>query len=229
MREKACFLLLAVLALSGSCNADTRSLLADLDRDGTTEYVSIMRQQVVDRRLVGGEIVVGHKVNGSLRILWRQPGLNPWKLQIGDVDGDGMAEVVAGVYKKSRYDPVMAKRVFVYAWNGKRLLPRWLGSRLNRRFTDFILCPLDKDGKTELVALEVAPHAASYVTVYRWRSFGFDWIGRAGPVEGAVSIAAGNRKVVVVTKSGRYALCLLKQQVILTRIREANSVRQKSG
>ena len=227
MRERACVLFLAVLALGGSCNANARSLLADLDRDGTSEYVSITCTTIVNGHPLGVEIVVSHKTPRGQKAIWRQPGLNPWKVELADVDGDGRKEVIAGVWKKSRYDPVMAKRVFVYSWNGTRLMPRWLGSRLNRRFTDFVLCPLDKDGKTELIAVEVAPRAASYITVYRWRSFGFDWIGRAGPVEG-VSIAAGNRKVVVVTKSGRYALYLLKQQVILKRIREANSVRQES-
>jgi hypothetical protein len=213
--------LVVALAFADIALAGTLHLSADLDGDGTTEYLSITHKSIVNGHPMGGEIIASHKVHGRLITVWRQPNLNPWKLQIGDVDGDRHKEIVVGVWKKSRYDPVMAKRAFVYSWDGTRLLPKWLGSRLSRRFTDFVLCPMDKDGKTELIALEEAPGGANYITAYRWRAFGFDWIGRVGPVRGVTGISVKNGFVIVSTKRDTQAFVLVNGKPTLTVLREA--------
>ncbi len=99
---------------------------ADLDSDGAPETVTITCEKRIDSHPLGGEIVVSHDDGGQPRVIWRQGKLNPWKLQIADLDGDLNREIVVGVWKKSPKDRVMAKRVFVYSWNGKRMLPKWL-------------------------------------------------------------------------------------------------------
>ncbi|MDO8587646.1 MAG: VCBS repeat-containing protein [Armatimonadota bacterium] len=213
---------LAPAAVAASCS-NYRAF--DLDGDGTAEYVSFTYNRVAGGHPMGGDIVVSHKINGRLKPVWRQRGLNPWKIEIGDVDGDGRKEVVAGVWKKSRYDPVFANRPFVYSWNGKRLIPRWLGSRLSRRFTDFVLCQLDRGNKTELIALEEAPRGAKYVTVYRWRAFGFDGVGRVGPITGVRSLQSKNGQVLAETGQGLYSLKLVKEKLKFTLISEAGNGR----
>jgi len=218
----ACLVVAAVGFRCAAVEATVLSSLSrDLDRNGVVERVSITCERFENGHPMGGEIVVSRETGRKERVLWRQRKLNPWKLDIGDVDGDAKSEVVVGVWKKSRYDPVFAKRVFVYSWNGKRLLPKWLGSRLSRRFTDFVLCPLDGDGKTELVAMEEAPRAGKYLTVYRWNAFGFDWVGRAGPIRDVKSIRAQPGRVAAETKRAAYSLKLVKGQVKVTRISEA--------
>jgi hypothetical protein len=216
LRKSTAFLLVCVMTLIGVRASATQGCWADLDRDGVAEYVSITCREVVNGHPMGGDILVSRKIDGRLRVLWRQPRLNPWKLRIGDVDGDGHKEIVVGVYKKSRYDPVFAKRAFVYSWNGHRLLPKWLGSRLSRRFTDFVLCPLDRDSMTELVALEEAGKGSSYVTVYRWNTFGFDWLGHAGLIRNAVSISTEDHRVFVRTARSVYSLVRARGKYILT-------------
>jgi hypothetical protein len=188
----------------------------DLDLDGVTEHISITYSKIIDGHPMGGDIIISHKIAGRSKIIWRHRRLNPWKLEIGDVDGDGRDEIVVGVWKKSRYDPIMAKRTFVYWWNGARLMPKWLGSRLSRRFTDFALCPLDSDGKTELVALEEAPKGESYITAYRWRVFGLKWVARAGPIPDVISIKTHGNSVIVLTKRGALASTLVNGKLILT-------------
>ena len=86
-----------------------------------------------------------------------------------------------GVWKKSPKDPIMARRVFVYSWNGTRMVPKWLGSRLSRRFIDFDVRELDHDGMAELLALEISPGKPRRIGIYRWRVFGFDWVRAEKP------------------------------------------------
>lgn len=149
---------------------DTRR--ADLDRDGRIETVQITCLRREGGHPMGGEVIVLR----SGKPIWRQKKLNPWKVRVADVDGDGRQEIILGVWKKSPKDPIMAKRVFVYGWDGKRMMPKWLGSRLSRRFIDFEVRHLDRDGIPELIALEVAAGKPRRIGIYRWRSFGFDWV-----------------------------------------------------
>jgi hypothetical protein len=126
---------------------------------------------------LGGQVVVIHNTKKGLKAVARKDGLNPWKLRLADVDGDRKKEIIVGVWKKSPKDPVMAKRVFVYSWDGKRILPKWLGSRLSRRFEDFELRDINGDGWYELMAMEIAAGKPERIGIYRWKSFGFEWIG----------------------------------------------------
>lgn len=207
---------------------------ADLDGDGRMETVALTCKTFQDGHPMHGEIVVlvedGPSLRPSLRPAFRARNLNPWKVLLADVDGEAGIEVVVGVYKKSRFDPVMARRLFVYNWNGRRLLPKWLGSRLSRRFVDFAVDDVDRDGHNELVALEEGrPANASQRTanasqrtanvilrpanvrrraaVYRWRSFGFDWVGCTAEMEGMETLAVSKGKISV--RGQRGAGCIL--------------------
>jgi len=154
---------------------DARS--ADLDGDGRAEVVRVTCARRENGHPMGGDIIVLR----DGKPVWRQRNLNPWKLRLADVDGDGRDEIVTGVWKKSPKDAVMAKRVFVWTWNGKRMMPKWLGSRLSRRFVDFELKDLNHDAWAELMAREVAPGKPQRIGVYRWRVFGFDWLREEKP------------------------------------------------
>ena len=164
---------------------------------------------------MGGEIQVLHGNGTKPYVVWRQRKLNPWKLQVADVDGDGESEIVAGVWKKSPKDPVMARRVFVYSWNGERMLPKWLGSRLSRRFEDFVMCDVNDDGWDELVALETAPKGRRRVSVYRWRCFGFDWLGCSDEKEGLSGLRVADGELSVDTREGQAKLEFVKDKVVI--------------
>jgi hypothetical protein len=98
---------------------------------------------------------------------------NPWKIQTADVDGDGAFEVSVGVYKTARFHPVMAKRPFIYAWDGTDLKPKWLGSRLSRPFDDYAFADLNGDGADEIIAIERLEDNRCIVQAYEWTGFGF--------------------------------------------------------
>lgn len=100
--------------------------------------------------------------------------LKPWKVRIADVDGDGINEVILGVYKKTRFDPVYDNRLFVYSFDGKSLFSKWLGSRLANRFSDFEFGDVDMDGKDELISVEIDANAYQQkIIIYDWKGFGF--------------------------------------------------------
>ena len=152
---------------------------ADLDFNGIQETIAITYKTYKTGHPLGGHVIVMQPTKTGLKVIESHTRLNPWKLQIADVDGDKKQEIIVGVWKKSPKDPVMAKRVFVYNWCGKRMTPKWLGSRLARRFEDFNFRDINNDGWAELLALEVSPGKPKRIGIYRWKSFGFEWLRSA--------------------------------------------------
>lgn len=65
----------------------------------------------------------------------------PWpifRLDTGDVTGNGIPEIAVGVTKSSRYWPTPARRLFIYQLiDGYRIRPLWLGSRVGWPLQDF--------------------------------------------------------------------------------------------
>lgn len=103
-----------------------------------------------------------------------EPHRRPWRVSWGDVDNDGHEELLVGVIGRARFDPTERKRPFVYSWDGRRLVPKWLGSRLSRPFTDVRLGNVDNAGASDLVALESTRDGGLEVAIYAWKGFGFE-------------------------------------------------------
>lgn len=61
-----------------------------------------------------------------------------YRLDGGDLDGDGIPEICIGVVKSTKYWKDAARRLFIYRlYHGKYLRPLWLGSRVGHRLEDF--------------------------------------------------------------------------------------------
>ncbi|MGB9586554.1 MAG: FG-GAP repeat domain-containing protein [Armatimonadota bacterium] len=154
-------------------------------------------------------LVLTNNSRGSLRIydsrlseVWRgiSPSLRPWKLTAGDVDGDGITDIGIGVYKRARFHPVMANRPFVYSWDGRELRAKWLGSRLSRPFTDFVIADFGLPC-AKLIAIEQLRDGSNELAVYKWHGFGFirEWTGARTSRLTDLQIAGqpGNQHIVV--------------------------------
>lgn len=99
---------------------------------------------------------------------------NPWKITIGDVNGDGIDDISIGVYKESPLHPIMAKRPFIYNYTDEDLKPLWRGSRLSKPFTDYDFVDIDGDGIHELISIEILSDDRKVINTYQWKGFGFE-------------------------------------------------------
>ena len=124
--------------------------------------------------------------------------LNPWKVQVCDVDGDGEKEVSLGVYTVAKYHPVYAKRPFLYEFHDHKLYPKWLGSRLSRPFDDYVFCDVDGDGMDELISVETTRDGKRELDAYKWTGFGFESIGVSRSYDTIREISADGGSVAAV-------------------------------
>jgi hypothetical protein len=99
-----------------------------------------------------------------------------WWAQPADVDGDGVDELVLGVWSRTRRhdEPSPHRSIWVVAWDGEELAPLWRGSALARPLADAFTADVDRDGRAELVALERAGAGQGcLLAAYGWTGFGF--------------------------------------------------------
>ncbi|WP_077369389.1 hypothetical protein [Anaerosalibacter sp. Marseille-P3206] len=149
-------------------------------KEGIKEYSIPTSSQLV--LLTGGNFskygkdVVVFSLDGEIKEMYREDfsRLKPWKITTGDIDGDGKCEVSIGVYKKTPFHQVMAKRPFIYSFENNKLVPKWRGSRLSKPFTDYDFCDIDGDGIDEIVSIEILEDNKKVINTYKWEGFGFE-------------------------------------------------------
>lgn len=110
--------------------------------------------------------------------------VKPIKIQLGDVNGDGVNEVSVCVYKTAVFHPVMAKRPFFLDLVDGVLIPVWQGSRLSRPFDDYILRDIDLDGIKEIVSVEYLEDGERVIAAYNWEGFGFEMVAQSDAFNG---------------------------------------------
>lgn len=146
--------------------------VSDINNDYNDELLIITGK----RNEVFGEKLIIFSFDGKPKKVLEKyfKDMNPWKVQVSDVDGDGQKEISVGVYKESEFHPVKAKRPFVYNWDGKGISPKWRGSRLSKPFEDYIFADIDGDGLDEIVSIEILRNGKKLINSYKWKGFGFE-------------------------------------------------------
>jgi hypothetical protein len=117
----------------------------------------------------------------------RHPSI--FDLQAGDIDHDGLDEIVVGLRQRSKLDPRVLPRIHVYSVDaGRGFRPRWRGSSLSRPFRLFRLMPVESG--CDLVAVETSTlpeyKAFEWVSIYRWKDFGVHLVWDT-PVRGKIN------------------------------------------
>lgn len=180
------------------------SCISDIDGDSNEELLII---EGSGKEFYGDKLLILSWDNGIKKVYDREfKELNPWKIQACEVDGDGRLEIALGVYKEANFHPVMAKRPFLYHWNGEDIVPVWRGSRLSRPFDDYIFLDLDADGKDELTAIEMLPDGKRLINAYKWSGFGFESVAESGHYEDIIEIVKqykGKESLFIKVKEGK--------------------------
>lgn len=123
---------------------------------------------------------------------------SPWKLEAGDVDGDGTMDFAVGVHKATRYLPSPHRSVFIYTFDGKELHKKWLGSTVGRPLVDFLL--VKEGARSFLITLETVSGQESAVRRLVWSGFGFRAEGPEKILETAQRLDRYKGKIAVVRK-----------------------------
>lgn len=99
--------------------------------------------------------------------------VKPWCIYLGNFDEDLDTEVLVGTYNKAPFRDI-AKRPFVFNWNGEVLSKQWTGSYLSpHELMDLSVKDIDDDGKEEIISKEVDEEGNIVSYVYHWFDFGF--------------------------------------------------------
>ncbi len=164
----------------------------DADNDGRPEFLAIAGEgslETGDRH--GGYLLVcdasapgdleklGYITPEKIKYRIDLAAIKPLKVQLGDVNGDGLNEVAVCVYKTAEFHPIMAKRPFFFNLVDGNLIPMWLGSRLSRPFDDYVLRDIDSDGIDEIVSVEQLEDGKRVLAAYDWRDFGFEMLAQS--------------------------------------------------
>jgi len=167
------------------------SCIGDATNDGAPELLAISGDGVIDTGerhgafllvcdasaeddLAGAGYIPPEKIRYSIDL----SAIKPIKVQLGDVNGDGAAEVALCVYKTTKFHPDMAKRPFFFDLVGGNLIPVWLGSRLSRPFDDYI------DDADEIVSVERLEDGRRVLAAYAWKGFGFEMLAESEAFDG---------------------------------------------
>ena len=146
--------------------------VGDINGDGNDEFL------VLTKGLFGqyGKELIIYNSAYDLTEIYREDfsDLKPWKIDTGDIDGDGIDEISIGVYKETIFHPVMAKRPFIYSFSDNILLAKWRGSRLSRPFTDYTFYDIDEEGIDEIISIEISENEKMLINSYKWIGFGIE-------------------------------------------------------
>lgn len=151
---------------------DEKETMIDYVSEDSTVYLLISRE--------------GHKVYGDyLTILRKEQGewvriydndfeeLKPWKIRLGDIDGDGRKEILTAVYKTAHYDEVYKNRMFIFNYEDGILTKKWTGSQFAGEWNDFYATNLLNIPGDELIFIEETEEGMEKISIYYWFDFGF--------------------------------------------------------
>ena len=146
--------------------------IGDIDGDHLDELVLLTKKKF---KKYGNEVIV-FSLNEGIKEIYIEDfsRLKPWKIVLGDIDGDVKKEISIGVYKKTPFHQTMAKRPFIYSYDNNKLQPKWRGSRLSKPFIDYNFHDIDGDGIDEIISIEILEDNKKVVNTYKWEGFGFE-------------------------------------------------------
>lgn len=99
--------------------------------------------------------------------------LMPWKVDVADIDGDNISEILIALRKTTPYDKEIKNRMFIFNYQDNILSRKWTGSRIAGIWREFYPMELLPTPGQELVFIEQAKEDMEKISIYSWFDFGF--------------------------------------------------------
>lgn len=99
--------------------------------------------------------------------------LRPWKIDLADVDGDGVMEIITVVTKTTRFDKEMKNRLFLFNFENNALVKKWTGSQIGGKWNQVYIGDLVSIPGEEIILVEETEQSLEKLVVYYWFDFGF--------------------------------------------------------
>jgi hypothetical protein len=116
-----------------------------------------------------------------------------FKIDTGDVNNDNSTDILVGVIKSTRFDPVSRKRLFIFKLFEGYIRPLWLGSRVSQPLVDFKFVKCKSEGVVRTIESE--KDQSYLVAEYHWIGFGLGfmhYLGREKTIHQAYKILNTN-------------------------------------
>lgn len=107
--------------------------------------------------------------------------LMPWKIDLSDVDGDNVKEILIAVKKATLFDKEVKNRMFVFNFNQGILTRKWTGSQISGVWRDFFSADILPIQGNELIFIETDKEDKERINIYSWFDFGFIKIAESEP------------------------------------------------
>ena len=120
--------------------------------------------------------LVAHLIKNNEPVQTSKYNLNfpVYQFHLADIDGNGREDFCVGVIKKTHFDPVVRKRLFIFQLKNGKIRPLWLGSRLGQPLENFTI--IYRKEQNNIRTLELEMDGSYLVCDYRWRNFGLEFI-----------------------------------------------------
>ncbi|MCR8657997.1 hypothetical protein [Paenibacillus endoradicis] len=99
--------------------------------------------------------------------------LKPWKLELGDIDGDQKKEILIAVHKTTHFDEQDRNRLFIFNFDGEKLYKKWTGSKIAGDWSNFFVGNLLSIPGDELIFIQQLDNQVEKLSIYYWLDFGF--------------------------------------------------------
>ena len=162
-RRRSSFVCIAICLLAASCTTDDAMHFHYARKDG-------QRGEVRLERVNDSLYALRHSIGGIPVSEWELP-YPVYRMEGGDLTGDGVPEIAVGVIKPTRYFPRPGRRLFLFKlYKGRLIRPLWLGSRLARPLVDFRL--VRDSVPARILTTERRPDGTLVQALYRQQGFG---------------------------------------------------------
>lgn len=90
---------------------------------------------------------------------------------VSDINNNGDIDILVGIDKKVKFDPIEKKRINIYTFRDNALEPLWLGTKFINDIVSFSI--INHNNRNYLATVEITNENEKVERVYEWDDFGF--------------------------------------------------------